>query len=286
MPWTAFPWREILAFSLPWFCSDLLFVVLAAVDVVALQWFCSVEQVAVLGAAYPLAAMNQLVLGGFLPLFVPAAARMFARGDRAGMNALYWQTATWVAVLTSPIFLVTFAAAQPLTALLYGPRYADAGAVLSLLAAAWYLDAVAGFNKLTLQVYGRFKYVLAVNAATLAVHLTGTLLLVPAHGALGTAAATCITLVVHNALCQFGLRRATGVALFEPRYASVYATIALVGLVLWLVQQSLTPSSPVGLALTALAAAIVLRFTGRRLAPARVFPVLDRIPARRLILGW
>lgn len=288
-PSTGLPWREVLGFSFPLFCSELLFASLAAVDVIVLQRFSSMEQVAALGAAYPLAAMNQLVLGGFLALYVPAAARIFARRDRRDrreMNSLYWQTAVWIAVLTSPILLLTFAAAKPLTLLLYGSRYADTVAVLSLLSLAWYLDAALGFNKLTLQVYGRFKFVLAANAATLVLHLVGVLLLVPSYGACGAAAATCLSLAVHNAMNQYALWRATGVALFERRYAPVYAAIALTAAGLWLIVWILAPPALVSFSLAAAASAIVLRASARRLAPGQIFPVLDRIPARRWILGW
>ena len=98
----------------------------------------------------------------FLP-FTPLAARMFARHDREGINQLYWQTAIWIAVLSFPLFALTFSLADPLTVTLFGERYEGSAVYLSLLALGYYFNAALGFNGLTLKVYGRLRYIVTIN---------------------------------------------------------------------------------------------------------------------------
>jgi O-antigen/teichoic acid export membrane protein len=280
------PWREILAFTVPLFSTELLFVALPAMNVVVLERLGNVEEVAAFRVVVPLAMLNQMVITSFFPLFTPAMARMLARRDRDGINKLYWQTEAWIAVLTYPIFVVTFALSLPLTVLLFGARYADSAIVLSLLSLAWYVDAAMGFNSLTLRVFGHFKSILLINVATLVLNLAGLLVLVPYYGATGAALASCVAVIAHNLLNQYGLAVGTGVRMFEPRYTAVYAGIAASALALGLVQWLVSPPIYVGVALAAGASLVVLRSSGRVLQTGEVFPELMRIPGLRYLLGW
>jgi O-antigen/teichoic acid export membrane protein len=94
----------------------------------------------------PAAQLNQLACSAFLLLFTPHAARLFARGDRTGVGRLYWQTTVWIAVVSFPIFLLTFALAKPLTLLLFGDRYESSAVLLAILAFGYYFQAALGFN--------------------------------------------------------------------------------------------------------------------------------------------
>ena len=71
--------------------------------------------VAAFRAVQPTARLNQIVLQSFALLFTPAAARLFARDDREGINTLYWQNAAWMAIFSFPIFALTFSLAGPIT---------------------------------------------------------------------------------------------------------------------------------------------------------------------------
>ena len=79
-------------------------------------------------------------------LFTPLAARLFARGDRAGIRELYWRTAAWMAVFSFPVFALTFVCAHELTVALFGERYASSAPVLALLALGYAIPfSVAGY---------------------------------------------------------------------------------------------------------------------------------------------
>ncbi len=280
-----FPAREVLSFTVPLFTSDLVYVLIGSAGALLLGHFGGAEGVADFKVIQPAARLNQIVLTSFGLLFTPAAARLFARGDRAGINELYWRNAVWIAVMSFPIFVVTFSLARPLTVLLYGERYVGSAPYLAMLSLAFYFNAALGQNGLTLKVFGRVRYVVAVNLLTALLTVGLSLALIPPLGSLGAALATTVALVLFNVLKQAGLRLGTGIRLLDPRYARAYASIAVVALGL-LVVQVLTPLPDwVGFALGALGAVTVVRLNRHLLDVATTFPEALRLPFAKWLLG-
>lgn len=270
------PYREVLSFTLPLLSSDLVYSVMTATNAILLGRYGGTVEVAAFRAVQPAARLNQLVFTSFTLLFTPLAARLFARGDRDGINRLYWQTAIWMAVFSFPVFSLTFSLAEPLTATLYGSRYAESATYLALMSLGYYFNSALGFNGLTLKVFGILRYIVVLNLLTAATNLVLSFLLIPRFGALGAAIGTCATLLAHNVLKQWGLRNGTGISLFEWRYARIYLGIAGAALVLWLVQVVFQPGIVVTGCCAALASLGVLRLGRSQLDVAEVFPELVR----------
>ncbi|MCC6169009.1 MAG: flippase [Caldilineaceae bacterium] len=272
------PWREVLAFTVPLLTSDLVYSVMNSMDAVLLEHFHNAVDVAALRAVQPTARLNQMVLASFGILFTPAAARMFARNDREGVNNLYWQNAVWTAVGSFPIFALTFSVAHSVTLLLYGERYESSAIILALLSFAYYFNAALGQNGLTLKVFGHVRYIVVINVLAVVANLAINLLLIPRYGALGAAIGTTATLILHNILKQAGLRLGTGINLLDPHYFRVYAIITVCALGLLLVQWWLDAPIYVDLALAGLASLIVVRLNRRALNVAETFPEVLRLP--------
>ncbi len=281
----AMPWRELYTFSIPLLTTDLVYTVMATVSTVVLEHFKGTEGVAALRAVQSTAILNQAVMASFSTLFMPMAARMFARKDWEGINNLYWQTAIWMAVFSFPIFAVTFSIAGPITVLLYGERYAQSGILLALLSLGYYVNAATGHNGLTLKVYGKLRYIVTVDVLAAVTNLVFILLLVPTYGALGAAMGTCGALIVHNTLKQIGLRLVSGINMFEWRYLKVYVIIILAALGLLLIQYLAHVPTIVSLLLAALASALVFMLNRKLLNLNQTFPELLRFPLMRRILG-
>ncbi len=281
----SFPIREVLTFTVPLLSSDLVYVVMNASDAVLLEHFRGADAVAALRVVQPAAMMNQLVFTSFALLFTPLASRLFARGDRQGVNELYWRTAAWMAVFSFPIFALTFANAGPLTVALYEPRYAQSGTYLALFALGYYFNVALGFNGLTLKVYGRLRYIVLLNLAAAVVNVGINLLLIPRYGALGAAIGTTTTLVVHNLLKQAGLALGTGVNILDRRYVRVYLVILAAVLTLVATTTLFKLSLAMDLALTVAASLAVLLLNRDALRISDTFPVLLRLPFGRQIFG-
>lgn len=274
------PAREVLAFTIPLLSSDLLHGLMSTTDAIVLGAFHGADEVAAFRAILPAATMNQLLLSTFALLFTPAAARMFARNDLAGMNALYWRTAVWMAVFSLPVFLLTFSLAEPITVLLFGERYRDSAPYLAILSLGMYFNVALGFNGLTLKVMGKLRFVVVLNLAAAAANVVLNLLLIPPFGAMGAAIATGTTLIFHNIAKQLGLLLA-GVHVFERRYVLVYACIVAAIAIVLLVQVALSPWLPLTIGLAALAFLGVVAVNRETLDLSDIFPELARVPLLR-----
>jgi O-antigen/teichoic acid export membrane protein len=272
------PFREVFGFAAPLLSTQLVYISINAVGVALLGYFDGTPAVAEYRAVYPAAQLNQLVLFTFTLLFVPLAARLYARGDAAGMQRAYWQTAAWVAVISFPVFALTGPLAEPTTVTLFGDRYRDAAVLLALLSSGYYFNAALGFNALTLQTYGKLRYIFTVNIAAAILNVLLSLVLIPPFGAVGVAIAAASTLVLQNVLFQAGLGRGIGVTLFERRYWRMYAVITAGALALAAVELGVEPPAPVAFALAALVAAVVFVANRDLLEIETTFPELRRVP--------
>jgi O-antigen/teichoic acid export membrane protein len=285
LPSIEIPAREVFSFTIPLLTSDLLYMAMNTTDVILLGHYGGAEDVGAFRVVWPTAHLNQVVMGSFALLFTPLAARMFARKDTEGINGLYWQTAIWIAVLTFPVFALTFSLSEPLTETLFGARYADSATYLTLLSLGYYFNAALGFNGLTLKVYGRLRYIVSINVVAAFVNLGLNLILIPRYGPLGAAIGTCLTLVLHNFLKQAGLLLGTGVRLFRPRDLAVYVVIAVAAGLLFVLQHTLSPPAVIGFIAAAVASLLVLGVGRKSLRAGETFPELLRFRVMRLIVG-
>jgi O-antigen/teichoic acid export membrane protein len=279
------PVREILLFTIPLLTTDLVYIVLNTSDAILLGLFRGTADVAAFKVVLPAAGLNQLVFSSFTLLFVPAAARLFARNDRAGVQDLYWQTAVWMAVISFPLFALTFSLAGDVTHLLYGERYDGSALYLAMLSLGFYFNTALGFNGLTLRVYGALRSIVLVNVAAAVLNLVLNLALIPLFGALGAAIGTTTTLIVHNILKQVALRIRTGMSLFEPRYLRVYTVLAAAAAGLGIVEVAFRPGFIVGLFLAGIVSVAVFSMTRSQLRIGGTFPELMRIPFARWLFG-
>jgi O-antigen/teichoic acid export membrane protein len=276
------PVRAVFGFTLPQLSSDLVLALRTSLVVVLLEHFRGAVDVAAFRAVLPIAVLNLLGVESFTYLFTPLAARLYARDDRAGINDLYWQSAAWIAVITFPVFAVTFSLAQPVTVLLFGERYAQSALILAVLGLGHYFYAALGFNGLTLRVYGRVRYLFAVDLVAAALTLGANLVLIPRYGALGAAIGTSGALVAQTLLYHAGLAFDTGVRLFEWRWLRVYGSIALGALGLLAVTAA--ECLPVSLGAAVLVSLLVVGVNRKSLNVGQMFPELLRLPlARRLL---
>jgi O-antigen/teichoic acid export membrane protein len=279
------PWKEVFGFSLPLLSFDLVLALRNFITVVFLQYFHSFEAVAVFRAVLPIARLNEVVTESFRLLFTPAAARFYARDDHASMEELYWQTATWVSLLSFPLFAATFFVAEPLSVFLFGQPYAGAGKVLAILSLGYFFHAAMGFNTLTLRVFGSVSSIVALDLTTAAISLVITALVVPLYSATGAALAMSGTLVVQNLLYQWMLVRVTGISAFPVRYRRAYSSILMIVLGLQVVEVALDLALIPGLALATIASALVFWINRDLLDIQRTFPEILRVPFMRQVLG-
>lgn len=275
------PAREILAFVLPGLVSALA-MCMAPVNIFLLGRLRTMPEVAFYRAAVPVAELNNIVCASFTFLYTPLAARLFAKSDYRGINDLYWRTAAWMAVLSFPVFALTFSLAKPLAIFLYGTRYAPSGSVLALLSLPIYFNVVIGFNLQTLKIFERLRYVIVVSLVTAFANVLVCAPLIKVYGAVGAALGSTVVLIGYNLVLQAGL---SPTAYFDRRYLSVYLTIALGACGLFLAGFLTSLSLYVLLPVAACVSLAVFTLTKGKLNIAETFPELLRLPFMRLVFA-
>lgn len=281
----AMPVKELFGFSAPLMTSDWLTALTHSSGALVLGYLYTAEHVALFRVVMPIAVANQIVIQSFNLMYVPLASRLFARGDNAGINDLYWITTLWIAVLSFPIFALTFAVATPLTVLLYGARYEAAGTVLAILAVGQFVQAALGFNGSTIKVYGRVKMLVFINLGALLVNVVLTVILIPLFGVVGAAVAMSATMIAHNLFKQLGLRTAADFPLFDLRYAKPFGMI-VAGMGALAVLKLMGITNPIVLVVAAALVSLAVLLRARQLlGVGEMFPELTRHPLIRRVLA-
>ncbi len=278
------PFRAVFSFSFPLITGELVLLSLNTGGVLILVYYQSVVEVAGYRAVFNGARLNTAILTAFTTLFLPMAARLFARADIDGLRRVYWHTAVFVAVLTFPIFALTGPLAPQTTVLLFGARYADSSTILALLAIGYYFNVMLGFNAFTLQVCGRIRYLVGVNIFVGLLNLAVSLLLVQPFAAVGVAAANCIALIAQNTLNQFALRKSIGTGFIARPYVPVYLLILVCSALLWGFELLAHPNLPVSVIAAALVSAGLLFASRNAMELGYTFPELTKMPVVRWLI--
>lgn len=278
-----FPFREIFSFTVPMMTSDMVSILNQSVVVMILGYYFGLHEVAMLRAVVPAAAINGMIAVTSALLYLPAASKLFAGGDRQGMRDLYWRTAAWIAVLSFPIFVLTFGFARPLTILLYGTRYADSAILLTVMSIGYYLDTVFGFNGLTLKAANRMGYVVACNVGAGIATVIASFLLIPRFGALGGAIAVAISLSVLGILKQLSMAHTIKIS-FGREFVSLYSLLAAGIIASLLIRVLANRNLLLGALLATVVVGTVFAAARKELHISDSFPELTRLPIfRRLI---
>lgn len=278
------PFKAVFAFSLPLITSELFLLSLTVAGVLMLGAFASADDVAGFRAVFSPARLNNAVHAAFLPLFLPLAARLFARSDVAGLRRSYWQTAAFVAVLSFPVFALTGPLAPNLTVLLFGERYADSATVMAILAVGYYFSVVLGFNQYTLQVGERIRFLAGAYTFATALNIAVSLLLVHRYGAVGVAVANTSAMVALNVVNQWGLRKTLGTSLIDARCRRCYLVILLAAAGLWTFQVLVEPGLALAVAVAAVTSLLVLFLSRDAIELGDSFPELRRLKVLRWLV--
>lgn len=191
-------------------------VVFQCVDVLLLSGLSTAEQVAQYGAAYKII---NVILSSYW-LFTTAAYPYLAnvRWTRRNRRLL---TITVIGLAAGGLAIAAGLRhfAQPITVLVFGSKYRDTTALLSVLALALPLDFIAAFCGCVLVASGENAKVAVGIAIGVAVNLTLNLAWIPKHAAFGAAWATVASygvLVLAYLALTGSARRGVGMASITP----------------------------------------------------------------------
>lgn len=280
-----YPIRLMWRFGTPVYISQLLTVLHTTMIIVLLEAMKSVEQVASFRAVLPIAQMNTIGIQSFRLLYLPVVSRLLATDDSGGVGKLYWQSASWLAVGTFPIFVATFAFAEPVTQLLFGEDFADSSGILAVLALGFYVSSTLGLNTHTLRASGVVRLLLLIDGAAATLAIGSALVLIDRYGAFGAAIASSGAIVVQNVLTHVALQRTLDDMSFPRELRRTYASVAVGAGVLTGVQLLLDPPLLIGGGLGVVVTVGVLLLNRRVLDIGDVVPEIRKVPFLRALVS-
>lgn len=272
------PFKAVFEFSLPLISGELTLLSMKVGGVMVLAAYHPITEVADYRAVFGTARLNTAITASFATLFLPTIARLFARGDMAGLRHSYWHTAAFVSVFTFPIFALTGPLARATTLTLFGQQYAGSAVILSILSVGYYFNVVLGFNVYALQVAGKIRFLVGVNLGIAALNLGLSFLLAPEYGGVGVAVANCAALISQNLLNQWMLRRTIDTGIVARECWWCYSLIVVGAAALWGVELLISPGIILSVALGAVVSLVILVGSQRALRFGDTFPELRRIP--------
>lgn len=279
------PWRQLTSYGFPLISADLVPIVLTGVTTVVLMNAGGELEVASMRSVAPAAALNFLVAQSFAIMFLPTAARFFAREDQERFGQHHWQTTAIVSVISFPIFALTFGVAPDLVVLLFGYEYASAANVLAVLSIGTYISVAFSFAGQSLRVSNRTGSIFVSNVVLMAVAIGLGVILSGPLGALGAAVAVTIARVAGASIMQ-GFLVFTACVGPTPRYVVllwIYLVggAAIVGLIGW----AWRPHFVVQLISLAFVSLIVVRIGSHFVDFEATYPELRKLPLSSWLLA-
>ncbi len=279
------PWKPLINYSLPLISSDLVAVVLTGVTTVLLMASGGETEVASMRAVSPAAALNLLVIQSFGILFLPSAARLFARDDFAGMSQHHWESVAWVSILSFPIFALTFCVAPRLVTVLFGEPYADSATVLAVMSVGSFAAVVTAFSSEALQVVHMTRPLLTSNLLMMSVSILLAVLLIPAYGALGAAIAVTGARLLGASVRQTALLRSGSIGSAPASIRAIWWKLLTATMIATLVGWVWQPSLFIELIVLVVVCIVLLRSCAKALDVGRTFPELLKVPMFRHVVA-
>jgi O-antigen/teichoic acid export membrane protein len=196
---STFDTREFWAYSGTRGVAGIAQLALQRVDVMLVAVLAGLPAAALYAVAGRFVILGQFVNQAISQVIQPRLAETLSTGDTVTARH-YYRTATGWLVLTSwPLYLLVGAYA-PVYLALFGPDYARAGAVTTVLAAAMLVATACGMVDMVLAMGGRTTWNLANTVLALVVTVVADLALIPRLGALGAAIGLAAAVLTNNLL--------------------------------------------------------------------------------------
>lgn len=254
-------WRELLRLALPIGFGGLFVTIYFSIDAVLLYQLAGPEETGFYGAAYrflaPLATIPAVVMGVLFPVI---AAHW--ETDRARVGRLFQRGAEYMAVISLPALATTLVLSEPLVRLLFGPGFGRSAELLPILMLAFVGVCYGNLAGYLAPVFGLQWRIAVYAAAGAAANVGLNLLLIPRHGAFGSAWATVATEMLTMSLLLATELRLSGLRIGVGRIAGAVLAAAAMAAAMLLVR-------PLGLAPALAAGAIVYAalLVGLRVVP-------------------
>jgi O-antigen/teichoic acid export membrane protein len=261
-------WPSLLRQGLPVGIGGLLTLGYGYVDQVIVFQIAGVRDAGLYGAVYRIYERIQFlpaaIMTTLFPLFVAARDSDPERARRL------FRIAFDFLVLTSlPALAITLAGPEPITRLLFGADFADAGPALPLLMATFVVVSLGYLTGYLIVAYDLQRRFLAIAIGALVFNVAANLALVPSYGFMAAAWLTLATEVLVMSLSMWMVCARMGVAPTGEHLGRIVAAAAATGLAGWGLKEAGVPTAAWVAAAALLYAALVVALGAVRLGELR-----------------
>ncbi|AGB36396.1 flippase [Natronococcus occultus] len=210
----------LVRYSVPLAMTSVVFVLMGHVDYFVLGFFLDSDDVGIYRVGYMLGSGLMIIFNSLSPVFKPLIAE--SRDDIELVEQRFRIMARWIAGITLPVAIFLSLGASSYLAVLYTPQYAEAAAVVALLAAAFLFNVTfGGPDGSLLQGLGYSRFVFANTLVLFGANLVVSFTLVPFLGMEGAAIGSATALFLVGGLTLVEIYSLDGIHPFTRDFAKV-----------------------------------------------------------------
>ncbi|AFZ72078.1 flippase [Natronobacterium gregoryi] len=214
------PARPLVAYSVPLAMTSVVFVLMGHVDYFVLGYFLSSDDVGIYRVGYMLGSGLMIIFNSLSPVFKPLIAEK--RDDIELVQSRFRTMVRWIAGITLPIAIVLSLGASSYLAVLYTPQYAEASAVVVLLAGAFLFNVTfGGPDGSLLQGLGYSRMVFVNTLVLFGANFVLSMALVPIFGIEGAAIGSATALFLVGTLTLVEIYHLDGIHPFTRDFAKI-----------------------------------------------------------------
>jgi O-antigen/teichoic acid export membrane protein len=211
---------EVVAFSAVAFGIAALQFVLGQADKIVMGYYLSARLVGIYSVALALVGLVPIALQSVNQIFLPVIAELHTTGNTALLQQLFSTLTKWIFVVTFPLALTIMAFAGPLMRI-FGPDFQAGATALTVGAAGQLINCAVGSVGFLLLMSGNQMQLIKIQAASAAVMIVLTFVLVPRIGLIGAAIATTASVVMTNLWALGSVRRRLGLFPYHSGYVKL-----------------------------------------------------------------
>ena len=217
---------EFWSFTAPRALAAGMQILMQWVDVLLVGAFLSTRDAGIYAVASRVIQLGFYVVYAVGQAVQPRLARLFAAGEREGLQGVFRRATVWTTMIVWPVFLAG-AVAAPVLLRVFGPEFVGGAAAVAILALSGLVSSGVGPVDMVLLMAGRSSANLGITAVALVSNVALNLLLIPRFGITGAASAWAASRIIAKLLSLRHVMRHVHVHPFGPDVLRVAAIAGL-----------------------------------------------------------
>lgn len=181
----------LLKYTFPLMFAGVIYSAVAQVDFFIIGYFLESGNVGIYKVSYQVASGLLIVISAISPVFKPMVSEV--QSNKQEVAERYRLATRWITMLTIPMAVTLFLAAEAYLSVLFTPAYAAGSAALIALSVGYLLNAAFGPEGMMLEGFGYTKLTFMNTSAMILTNIALNLLLIPRFGIIGAGVATAVS---------------------------------------------------------------------------------------------